>query len=93
MEEVVENYTAARIPLEAMWTDIDYMSHYKDFTLDEDNFPQKDFQVRACARGRVHVRAGVLVSASVFVCLSVSHESGCASVPERKETARVRESM
>ena len=48
MQEVVDNYTAARIPLDTMWGDIDYMEHQRDFTFDPVNFPLPAVQARPC---------------------------------------------
>ncbi|KAK8140364.1 alpha-glucosidase [Apiospora sp. TS-2023a] len=37
--EVISNYSASGIPLETMWTDIDYMDHRRVFSLDQGRFP------------------------------------------------------
>lgn len=36
--EVVSNYTKYQLPLDVMWSDLDYMKDRKDFSLDTDYF-------------------------------------------------------
>ena len=39
LEEVLSNYEKNGIPLDTIWTDIDYMKGFESFTIDEDRFP------------------------------------------------------
>ena len=44
VEEVLTNYSRAGIPLEAIYTDIDHMDRWKDFTFDPVNYPLDEMQ-------------------------------------------------
>lgn len=43
LREVVDKYREHGIPLETLWSDIDYMSGYRDFTTDPNTYPQEQF--------------------------------------------------
>jgi alpha-glucosidase/alpha-D-xyloside xylohydrolase len=42
LKSVVANYKQAQIPLDTIWSDIDYMDAYKDFTFDPVRYNEKD---------------------------------------------------
>ncbi len=42
IRDVVDGHRKNHIPLDAVYLDIDYMDHYKDFTVNEETFPQFD---------------------------------------------------
>lgn len=52
VREVVANYRANHMPLDAVVLDIDYMERYKDFTVDAQRFPRfADFAAEMKAQG------------------------------------------
>ncbi|KAI3404710.2 hypothetical protein KGF56_002478 [Candida oxycetoniae] len=44
LKTVVENFKKFDIPLETIWTDIDYMDNYKDYTTDPVRYPAAEFK-------------------------------------------------
>ena len=38
LRDVYENYSKYKIPLDTLWSDIDYMENFNDFTYDQKNF-------------------------------------------------------
>ncbi|CAG8955439.1 hypothetical protein HYFRA_00010305 [Hymenoscyphus fraxineus] len=42
LQEVVDNFARFEIPLENIWTDIDYMNQYRDFENDQNTFPYEE---------------------------------------------------
>lgn len=53
VEDVVNNYKAADIPLECAWNDIDYMQSYRDFTNDPNTYSYSEGQELL---GRLHAQ-------------------------------------
>ena len=43
LENVVTNFNKYRLPLDVLWTDIDYMVNYEDFTLDASRYNYVEF--------------------------------------------------
>lgn len=44
LQDVIDSYASAGIPLECIWVDIDYMDQYRDFTNGATNFPVAEGQ-------------------------------------------------
>lgn len=55
IEEVIDKYQKAGVPIDSVYMDIDYMERFKDFTIDDEKFPDfENFVKRVRAKG-VHL--------------------------------------
>lgn len=52
---IVKGYKDNQIPLEAVYLDIDYMDNYKDFTINENSFPDFDNFVKEMSDQNIHL--------------------------------------
>lgn len=67
LEDVVTNFKNAEIPLETIWTDIDYMFQYRDFTNDQNTFPYpegKEFLDHLHANGQHYIP---IVDSAIYI--------------------------
>lgn len=76
-EEVVAKHRQAHIPLDMVYMDIDYMDHYKDFTVNPENFP--DFSGFVSKMKEQGVRLVPIIDAGV------KEEAGYSVCDEGKE--------
>lgn len=49
LETVMAKYEAINFPVESIWSDIDHMDGYRDFTLHPDHYPEE--RVRSFVKG------------------------------------------
>lgn len=67
VEDVVQTYRDFDIPLEVIWTDIDYMFQYRDFTNDQNTFPYgpgQEFLSRLNAGGQHYIP---IVDSAIYI--------------------------
>ena len=55
VREVVQSYRDAKIPIDSVYLDIDYMDHYKDFTINTKTFPNFDQFTRQMKEQGIHL--------------------------------------
>ncbi|KAI9817108.1 MAG: hypothetical protein M1827_001220 [Pycnora praestabilis] len=67
LQEVVDNFEYFGIPLENIWTDIDYMNQYRDFENDQNTFPYpqgQQFLSQLHAGGRHYIP---IVDSAIYI--------------------------
>ena len=65
VREVADRYEKAGVPLDSIYLDIDYMERYKDFTTDDEKFPDfRDFTAEMKKRG---IRLVPIIDAGVKI--------------------------
>ncbi|PYH46410.1 putative alpha-glucosidase [Aspergillus saccharolyticus JOP 1030-1] len=74
--EVVYNYSQAEIPLETMWTDIDYMDRRRVFTLDPERFPLEKMRELVTYLHNHDQKYIVMVDPAVSVSNNSAYTSG-----------------
>jgi alpha-glucosidase len=73
LQEVVDNFAKFNIPLENIWTDIDYMKSYRDFDMDPNTFPVAEGkQFLDKLHGRSHT------TVFIFEKITSLRENGCS---------------
>lgn len=55
IRDVAKEYKSAGIPLDSIYLDIDYMEHYKDFTVDKERFPDFENLVQDMKAQGIHL--------------------------------------
>ncbi len=55
VREVVDKYDECGIPIDSVYLDIDYMERYKDFTVDEERFPDFENFVKEMKARNIHL--------------------------------------
>ena len=72
IRQVAENHRKNKIPLDAVYLDIDYMERYKDFTVSKERFPDLPALVSDMKKEGIHlvpiIDAGVKAEEGYFVC-------------------------
>ncbi|KAK6544286.1 hypothetical protein TWF694_000988 [Orbilia ellipsospora] len=67
LDDVVKNYQKFQIPVETIWSDIDYMDQYRDWTVDENTFPQAEFKTFLDGLHAQHLHWVPIVDAAIYV--------------------------